>query len=72
MKLLQVPTVALEQRIKEELEVNPALEEGAQQEDNPEEVAPSDPFGDDQNGDEEAHAEQNREDFNLDAYINFT
>ena len=27
MKLLQVPTVALEQRIKEELEINPALEE---------------------------------------------
>lgn len=29
MKLLQVPTVALEQRIKEELEANPALEEGS-------------------------------------------
>ena len=28
MKLLQVPTAALEQRIKEELEANPALEEG--------------------------------------------
>jgi RNA polymerase sigma-54 factor len=28
MKLLQVPTVELEQRIKEELEINPALEEG--------------------------------------------
>ncbi len=28
MKLLQVPTVNLEQRIKEELEANPALEEG--------------------------------------------
>lgn len=28
MKLLQVPTIALEQRIKEELEANPALEEG--------------------------------------------
>ena len=28
MKLLQVPTIALEQRIKEELEINPALEEG--------------------------------------------
>ena len=28
MKLLQLPTVALEQRIKEELEINPALEEG--------------------------------------------
>jgi RNA polymerase sigma-54 factor len=26
MKLLQLPTVALEQRIKEELELNPALE----------------------------------------------
>src|SRR5688500_5953688 len=28
MKLLQVPTMQLEQRIKEELEINPALEEG--------------------------------------------
>jgi RNA polymerase sigma-54 factor len=28
MKLLQVPTALLEQRIKEELEINPALEEG--------------------------------------------
>ena len=28
MKLLQIPTVSLEQRIKEELEANPALEEG--------------------------------------------
>lgn len=28
MKLLQVPTAALEQRIKEEIEMNPALEEG--------------------------------------------
>ena len=27
MKLLQVPTAALEQRIKEELEANPALED---------------------------------------------
>ena len=31
MKLLQVPTVELEQRIKEELEVNPALEEGLEE-----------------------------------------
>jgi len=28
MKLLQVPTAQLEQRIKEELEANPALDEG--------------------------------------------
>ena len=30
MKLLQVPTMELEQRIKEEIEENPALEEGAE------------------------------------------
>ncbi len=35
MKLLQLPTTALEQRIKEELEANPALEEG---EDNDDEI----------------------------------
>ncbi len=32
MKLLQLPTVALEQRIKEEMEINPALEEGEETE----------------------------------------
>lgn len=32
MKLLQLPTLALEERIKEELEENPALEEGADRE----------------------------------------
>ena len=31
MKLLQVPTMELDQRIKEEIEENPALEEGADQ-----------------------------------------
>jgi len=31
MKLLQVPTIELEQRIKEELESNPALEEGKEE-----------------------------------------
>jgi RNA polymerase sigma-54 factor len=42
IKLLQVPTAELESRIEEELEVNPALEEGK---DNQEEV--SDEFEDD-------------------------
>ncbi len=32
IKLLQVPTAELEGRIEEELEVNPALEEGEDQE----------------------------------------
>src|SRR5690554_4815264 len=33
MKLLQLPTVALEQRVKEELESNPALDEGKEKDD---------------------------------------
>ncbi len=33
MKLLEVPTIELEQRIKEELEANPALDEGKEQKD---------------------------------------
>lgn len=33
MKLLQLPTIALEQRIKEEMEINPALEEGPEEDD---------------------------------------
>lgn len=33
MKLLQVPTIALEQRIKQEIEENPALEEGLEEKD---------------------------------------
>jgi RNA polymerase sigma-54 factor len=69
MKLLQVPTVALEQRIKEELEINPALEEGADNErDESDEFNSEDPFASkDQDSDE--LGEQQREDFNLDQYI---
>lgn len=68
MKLLQVPTVSLEQRIKEELEINPALEEGAEADDTKEETS-EDPFSSTDDGDVEAHSEQNREDFDLGAYI---
>jgi len=39
MKLLQLPTVALEQRIKEELEGNPALEEGKEIKEEEEDIA---------------------------------
>jgi len=31
MKMLQIPTMELDQRIKEEMEVNPALEEGSEE-----------------------------------------
>lgn len=43
MKLLQVPTIELDQRIKQEIEENPALEEGADQ---PEEEFEQDDYGD--------------------------
>ena len=33
IKLLQVPTAELEARVEEELEINPALEEGSPEED---------------------------------------
>ena len=37
IKLLQVPTAELDTRIEEELEINPALEEGEEDEQQPEE-----------------------------------
>ena len=52
MKLLQVPTMELEQRIKEEIEENPALEEGAEEKDEYD-----DDYGD------EAEVSESQEDF---------
>ena len=63
MKLLQVPTIELEQRIKEELESNPALEEGRES-DSEEEYADSDSDSDDY---EEATEAQ--EDFDISDYL---
>jgi RNA polymerase sigma-54 factor len=54
MKLLQLPTLALEERIKEELEANPALEEDVettQEEENYEEVDVNNEDQFDENGD---------------------
>ncbi|MFM8361255.1 MAG: hypothetical protein ACKOA4_01030 [Haliscomenobacter sp.] len=54
MKLLQVPTVLLDQRIKEELEINPALEEGDYDlADDPAQEAPEPADSFDQEGDGE-------------------
>jgi RNA polymerase sigma-54 factor len=59
MKLLQVPTTELEQRIKEELESNPALEEGADEEEKIED-----------NGETSDRDEENsRDDFDLSEYL---
>jgi len=66
MKLLQVPTVELEQRIKEELEINPALEEGEEKESIDDENFEDLDYKD---GEEFENAENSRDDFNLDQYI---
>jgi RNA polymerase sigma-54 factor len=57
MKLLQLPTLALEQRIKEELEANPALEEG-----NEEELEQQEDFEDDLLNESDDVEEQNDDD----------
>ena len=53
MKMLQLPTQALEARIKEEIESNPALEEGRESEERE-----RDNEADDQLGEELSDAEQ--------------
>jgi RNA polymerase sigma-54 factor len=65
MKLLQIPTVSLEQRIKEELELNPALEEG--QEESEETSEFDDNF--ETSGPEEEKATESREDFDFGQYF---
>lgn len=63
MKLLQVPTMELEQRIKQEIEENPALEEG---EDHEEDEAPTEEQAIDESGDE---PESSNEEFDLSDYF---
>src|SRR5688572_22573557 len=66
MKLLQVPTVELEQRIKQEIEDNPALEEG---EDHEEEETPTEDQAIEQNEEVEGNEENERDDFDLSDYF---
>jgi RNA polymerase sigma-54 factor len=64
MKLLQIPTVALEQRIKEELEINPALEEGSEEEIEDEEEVAEEEFDQD-----EGSGDSDQADFDINDYI---
>lgn len=61
MKLIQLPTQALEQKIKEELEANPALEEGLEREESIDE--------DFDNYDEGDNQSIEAEDINVDEYL---
>jgi len=60
IKLLEVPTLQIEQRIKKELEENPALEEGSEEEDVPSETEEEDQFDE---------KDKDQEEFTLDDYI---
>jgi RNA polymerase sigma-54 factor len=57
IKLLEVPTIQLEQRIKKEIEENPVLEEGREEDDNYEEQ------------DQEEEYESNDDEFSLEDYL---
>lgn len=62
MKLLQVPTAELEQRLKEEMELNPALEEGPEEDEKTEEE-----FGEKE--DFENENDDSRNDFDINDYL---
>jgi RNA polymerase sigma-54 factor len=60
MKLIQLPTMELEQRIKEELEVNPALDEGKDED----EIEPME-----ETPDEDQEVKESLEEFDYDEYM---
>lgn len=64
IKLLELPTYQLEQRIKEELESNPLLEEGDSQEEFGEQVS-----GDENESHDDEYGEQGDDEFSLEDYI---
>ncbi|WP_276168073.1 RNA polymerase factor sigma-54 [Zobellia alginiliquefaciens] len=64
MKLIQLPTQAFEQRLKQELEENPALEGGKEESD-----SIDDEFGDTYENDEQDSEVISAEDINIDDYL---
>jgi RNA polymerase sigma-54 factor len=71
IKLLQVPTAELENRIEEELEINPALEEGDSQEPEPEQTneSESEPESDSESQDDQPEETPKEEDVDLGDYL---
>lgn len=68
MKLLQIPAIGLEQRIKQEIEENPALEvEGGEMDDQNQEVSDAD---EEENYDGDESNVDKEDEFNLDDYLN--
>jgi RNA polymerase sigma-54 factor len=69
MKLLQIPVASLEQRIKEELQENPALEEGAEETGEDEFTADSDDSESTEDGVDDESLTERQEDISLDEYL---
>lgn len=67
IKLLQIPTAELEARVEEELEVNPALEEGADQKDDLDNSLDDD-YGDDDGSSEDIDVEDYLRDDDFSGY----
>lgn len=65
MKLLQIPSIALEQRIKQEIEENPALEDA----EDPELSTDQDEIPNDIESDPVAELEKERDDFDITDYL---
>ena len=72
MKLLQIPTATLDQRIKEELEANPALDEGEEAEETVEFGTTKEETASDDSKitEEKEEPEVREEEFELDDYLN--
>ena len=73
MKLLQVPTAILDQRIQEELEQNPALEEGNEYEDSHDHYEESQTSSDNEQNDEidyESESIERQKDDSFEEYLN--
>ncbi len=69
MKLLQIPTATLEQRIKEELEANPVLEEGEDRDEQLEMAKKNDDDTSEEGEDKEDEEILREEEFELDDYL---
>lgn len=65
IKLLEIPTMMLEQRIKKEIEENPALEMGSEDDDNAD-----DQSNNDSDYDDTESVENNNDEFSIDDYYN--
>lgn len=73
IKLLELPTYQLEQRIKEELELNPLLEEGEEKPESDNELDiegnDDDNYDDDSQNEEEREERSEKDEFSLEDYI---